>query len=157
MDKFKKPFNLDDLNPQPAVLELEHVPVPLKLRAFTLRDEQWMQKNYGDRIEQIFGELQTRPLCEILFHQLDYESQMQFPKEAVRQVDPETGEQITATLTPIDNLMSKVTGVNEKLKIVMAINETLGVSRIMQEELIGDDEGKPREDEGEAADQKTGD
>lgn len=136
-------LKLEDIKPLPGKFKLEITGKEYVLRPFNVEDEIWLRQTYGDKIAELFSEtnLDTEALCRIAFHQLADKSD--FKKVEVTSINEE-GEEVEAFVGGYKLLMTKIQGMQEKIDILLAINETLGISRPKIKEIAGDADKKQK-------------
>ena len=133
-------LKLEDLIPQTAEIKLRNLPdVPLKLRPISMADEIWLKQKYGDKIESIFNELKMREICEMVYHQI--EDKNLFVKRDIKIVNEDGDEQVIK-LGGVELLLMLISGTQEKIEMVQALLQTIGISRPMLEKLASDEEKK---------------
>lgn len=99
-----------------------------KLRPFNLEDEIWLKKTFGDKIVELFGGevIDCDALSQIAYHQLIDKSD--FKKIEIKTFD-DNGDEITNMVGGYKLLARKAHGMKDKTEMLLAINETLGLSR----------------------------
>lgn len=126
-------MKLEELIPQEGKIKLVDPEKEYILRPFTLQDEVWVRKTFGDEIDKIFQPdcVDLEGLSRIAYHQLADKSDF-----VVREVTTvnEEGEEVTERIGGYKLFMSRVKGINHKMELLFAVNETLGASRPDMEE-----------------------
>lgn len=107
------------------------------IRPFSLDDEIWMNKTFGaDGIKAIFDRGEWPKICQIAYHQL--EDKEPFLKQKITLVNEE-GEKAEHEVGGVKLFHALVRGQNEKLNIIQALLEAIGISRPMQNDMIADE------------------
>lgn len=125
-------LKLEDLIPEGSEFKLRITGKTYKLRPFSMQDELWIQKTFGDGIHDIFKKLKMQEICRITFHQLEDKSE--FTKREVKFVNEE-GDSTVQTLGGVELLFSLISGTDEKIEIVNALLATIGLSRPVVQKL----------------------
>lgn len=132
-------IKLEDLVPEGSEFTLKSTGLTYKLRAFTMQDEIWIAKTFGEGIKDIFEKARMQEICRIVYHQL--ENKEDFCKREVKIINEE-GEEVTGQVGGVDLLISLISGMDEKLNIINALLATIGISRGVMEKLQEDTEKK---------------
>lgn len=132
-------IKLEDLVPEGSEFTLKSTGLTYKLRAFTMQDEIWLAKTFGEGIKEIFEKAKMQEICKIVFHQL--ENKEDFCKREVKIIN-EDGEEVKGTIGGVDLLISLISGMDEKLNIINALLATIGISRGVMEKIQEDTEKK---------------
>lgn len=102
-----------------------------KLRAFSLQDRVWVNRKFGEAVQEIFATLDMPELCKIIYHQLYDKDKELFRAQDVDYFDDD-GEKQTMRLTGPQVLMSCIKGgPSEELKVVQSLIKCIGVSEPM--------------------------
>lgn len=139
-----KPVNLSDLNPQGSSFTLSSTGKTYRLRPVNLADERWLAETFGSDLEEIFKEMKMLPIARIVFHQLEEDSKQDFRQIDVKIINEE-GVEITKKMGGAELLFWQIRGMNEKIEIIQAMLETIGISRKMLDDFeqdISDEEKK---------------
>lgn len=136
------PITLEELVPQASQFTLKKLPgVTFHLRPVSVDDELWLQREFGARLQMIFERVSIREICRIVFHQLEEESKEHLAKRSVTIMNEE-GEKVTQAVGGADLLRCLISGMPEKMEVVRALTETIGISRPVMDKLIADAEKK---------------
>jgi hypothetical protein len=130
---------LEDLVPEGAEFKLKKTEKTYRLKPFSLSDELWMNKVFGNDIEKIFREVRMKEVCRIVFHQLEDEDKEDFLARDVTVIN-EQGEKLTQRLGGAELFSLFISGQTEKIKIFEALLQTIGISRPMLDEFKKDSE-----------------
>jgi len=127
-------LKLEDVTPMTGKFTLKQTGKEYSLRPFNLSDEIWLRQTFGEKLAVMFGggNIDALALCQIAFHQL--EDRTDFKKIEKISFD-ENGDEIKESIGGVALLMSLVQGMAEKVDILLAITETLGVSRAKVQEM----------------------
>lgn len=133
-DLFMKPLKLEDIVPSPAEFKLARTDRTYKLRPLSLDDEMWLQATFGNNLQEVFDKVQMMEICRIAYHQMEIED-----KESLRAQDvmlqDEEGNSEKAKIGGVKLLFALIAGTSEKLEVMKAILQTIGISRPMIDEL----------------------
>lgn len=122
-------MNLNDLKPRQAKLKVSGVKRQMTLNPITLADEAWLSQNFSpEEIERIFNTLEVSGLARIVFRLLDIDSKKIFAKQDVTFVT-EDGDTLEGQLGGYELLMYRCVGIDDKMAIVNALLEIMGISR----------------------------
>jgi hypothetical protein len=126
-------IELKDIRPQSAKFKLAYNETEYELRPFNLNDEAWLRTEFKDTLQQLFSQdkIDDDALCRIAYHQIKDRSDF---VEVEREMIDEAGRKMTYKIGGFALLKERVHGMNEKIEILLAINETLGISRGLIEE-----------------------
>jgi len=134
-----KSFDLTDLIPEKSEIKLaingnEKAYV---LRPLNLEDETWVKRKFGDRIEDIFKNLEMDKICQIVYRLM--EDKTDFKMLEIKEINDD-GEEVLVKKTGPDRLMKCVVGKQHQIDILNSLLATFGASRpildkIEQEEL----------------------
>lgn len=118
-----------DLNPKESSFELKAIDKELRLNPVTLRDEAWLSENYSpEEIYQIFTDVNMLEISRIVFRLLNNDDKMFFKSREVTFIT-ENGDELTEVIGGVTLLRELISGPQEKLAILNALNDTFGVSR----------------------------
>ena len=109
------------------------------MRPITLQDEIWLRETYGERIQQIFEEMDVQEISRIVSRLLIVEDKRFFKKQDVTIVNEE-GEELTIELGGVKLLQSLVSGWSDKTTLLKALLENIGFSRPDIEEIENEDD-----------------
>lgn len=107
------------------------------LRPITLEDEVWLSENFDD-LNAVFTELRMVEISRIVFRLMTPESKSFFKGQAVITVD-EDGNEKEETLGGVAMLRTAISGYDNKINVIVALLECIGLSRPE----IKEDEPKP--------------
>jgi hypothetical protein len=113
----------------------------LRIGPFTSRHEIWLKQTFGDGIEKIFKEIDGPSLARIAFHVMHPDDRVHFTKKVYETIDEE-GNSLTETIGGYQLLASCVKGPAEKLRLLEALTQSIGVSRSMLDELEAEEKKK---------------
>jgi biotin operon repressor len=132
--KGEKMLKLEDIRPRPSKFKLEATGKTYKLRPFNVEDEAWLKQEFGEKINDYFSEKNIDPvaLTRIAYRLMIDRSD--FKKKTITEID-ENGEEFKTSIGGYRLLMSMISGMKEKEEILLAINETIGLSREAVEKL----------------------
>ena len=123
-------IDLKDLIPEPSDVTLT-VNGELKtftLRAFSLSDRVWVTHKFGERVQEIFSQLNMPEICKIVYHQLEDGDKELFQAQDVEYFDDD-GEKKKTRLTGPQVLMSCIKGGPlEEVKVIQSLLKCIGVS-----------------------------
>lgn len=130
-------LKLEDLKPEPSSFTLDSNGKTYHLRPVSLDDELWLRKTFGDRLQEVFTNLEMENLSRIVFHQLTPADQCDFLPEK-RTFINEEGHRFEETVGGYRLLMVQMQGgVEEKVRIIDALLKTIGASRPKLEAAAG--------------------
>lgn len=133
-------FKFEDLIPKTGEFTLSQLPNhTIKLKPFSAADEIWLLDRFGGRLQEIFLKAKVREICEIAFHQM--EDKTPFIKQEVDLVDEE-GNVSKQSLGGVSLLMALILPKQELEPVIMALMQTIGVSRPMVEKQYEEDQKK---------------
>jgi len=138
-----KPLDFKDLSeliPESAEFKLRITGKIYHLRPVTLADESWMAKTFGKEVDKIV-DMSPVTLSRVVFRLMTEESKKDFLEKDVTFID-ESGHEIHQKLGGSELLLHCISGVNEKIEVMQAFLQTLGISRPMQDEIIKEEEKK---------------
>lgn len=105
------------------------------MNPITLADEVWLDETYGqEKIQKIFNDMNIKEISRIVFRLLKTEDKLFFKPQDVLFVN-ENGESEEIKLGGVELLRSMVIGNEEKLALMMALLENIGISRPVLDEL----------------------
>jgi hypothetical protein len=133
--------SLEELKPRTGSFELISTGNKYTLRPFNIEDEVWLRQEFGDSLPKLFNEnnIDGEALCRIAFNQLT--DKTDFKIKEIVDIDEE-GIEVKKFIGGYKLLLKLVQGMTEKVKMLLAINETLGVSRPLIEKMLDDDKKK---------------
>jgi len=123
-------MELSEIIPTRASFELSLTGKKHYLRPINLRDEIWLENTFKGDMANILEDV--RLLTRAVYNQI--EDKTPFKKQTVTFIDEE-GNEAREERGGYDLFLSLVSGVQEKLNIMQAWLETIGISRPAQEEL----------------------
>lgn len=122
-------MNLVDMKPKQSKLKLKALKQELILNPITLADEAWLDEQYGAKVlSEIFTNVNIKEISRIVYRLLDADSKKLFKKQVVELVN-EDGESEDIELGGVQLLMTMVIGWEEKLAMVNALLDNIGMSR----------------------------
>lgn len=122
-------MNLAELRPQKSTFKLSTIKQELVMNPITLSDEVWLSQQYSqERIQQIFNHVDLNEISRIVFRLLDIDSKKLFRKQKVEFVT-EDGDVLEKELGGVDLLRNACVGADDKLALLNAIIDNLGLSR----------------------------
>lgn len=131
MEIQNKGFSLSDLVPQESEIELvvNKEKKTFKLRPFSLADRVWVNRKYGEEVQEIFNQLKMVEIATICYHQL-YDADKKFFKAQDVEFYDDEGECEVKRLTGPEVLMACIHGgVPGEIKLVQALLTCIGVSQ----------------------------
>jgi hypothetical protein len=142
----QNPIKLEQLIPKKVEFKLNvnGEERTLRIGPITARHEIWLKETFGNKIEKVFNDLDGPNLARIAFHVMDPEDRVYFAKKTVKTVD-ENGDEITESIGGFQLLAQHIKGPAEKLRLLEALTESLGVSRALVEELEEAEKKKAQE------------
>lgn len=128
-------MNLLDMKPKESKLKLKSLKNDLTLRPVSLADEAWLDEQYGSKeITKIFNEVNIKEISKIVFRLLDNESKKIFKKQIVEMID-ENGDSSEVELGGVELFRSMIIGWDEKVALLNALLENIGLSRPAEKEI----------------------
>lgn len=122
-------MNLLELKPKHSKLKLKAIKQELILNPVTLADEAWMEEQYGAKqIAEIFEQVNIKEISRIVFRLLDNDSKRVFKKQTVEVID-ENGDSHDVELGGLDLLRASIIGWQEKIALLNALLDNIGISR----------------------------
>lgn len=124
-------LGLDDIVPKSSSFKLGSTgDKEYKLRPFTLADESWLNRKLKKGLGEIMGNLDQDPteLCKVIYHLMEIESKEEF-LSSKETVITEEGTKEERVVTGLEKFMRVASGPKDKVELIMALNETIGVSR----------------------------
>lgn len=122
--------NLEDIRPKKSYFTLKLIPgKKFFLRPICLEDEIWLRQTYpGDKITEVFQDNNPdmKEICRIAWHLLINKGE--FKKQEETFVSDE-GEVLKHTVGGLTLLVRSVTCMEDKVSLMLAITETMGLSR----------------------------
>lgn len=123
-------LKLEDLSPRKSYFVLKLCPgKKFYLRLINLEDEIWIKQTYpGERISEIFSETNPdyKEVCRIAWRLLI--NKTEFKKQKVKVVS-DSGETQEIVMGGFPLLLKAISCMEDKISIMLAITETMGVSR----------------------------
>lgn len=98
------------------------------MRSINLNDEIWLQKEYGTAIGKVFEEVNTKEISRIVFRLMEDEDKLFFAKRDIITVD-EDGNKQELTIGGLKLLRYMISGWEEKIAVLNALLENIGLSR----------------------------
>lgn len=133
-------INLEDLTRTPSEFTLSNGK-KFTLRPCNLADESWMQRTFGKDLEMIFKEIKVEEISRIVFHMMEPESKAEFSPVEIKEVDEDGITSITK-IGGVALFRTLVVDTKDKMAILQALLETIGVSRPVQDQLMTDQQEK---------------
>lgn len=122
-------MNLMDLKPQESSFYLRAAKREFVMNPITLADEVWLDEVYGqDKIQEIFANVNIKEISRIVFRLIKPEDKVFFKTRTVYFIT-EDGEEVEKELGGVELLQTMISGNEEKLAIINALLENIGVSR----------------------------
>lgn len=112
------------------------------MRPVNLADEIWLDRTYGNKIIDVFNNLNIKEISRIVFRLLKDEDKEFFVKRDLTIIN-EVGDRETMHIGGVELLQYLISGWDEKINILNALHENIGFSR---------PEPKEQEDEEEETD-----
>lgn len=137
-------IKLEDLIPQGSSFNLKATGKAYRLRPLNLDDEAWLAKTFGADLQAIMSEVRHVEIARIAFRQMEPEDQADFAAREVKLMNEE-GETEVVRLGGYRLLLALIQGTAEKIAIYRALLETIGISRPMQDRLMGEEAQKKSE------------
>ena len=96
------------------------------LRPLDLRDESWLKRKFGNKLEAIFKNIEMESICSIIFRLIKDKSLL----EAI-QVDDydDDGNKISITVTGPERVMRGIRGKAHQIEVFRGLIKTMGISR----------------------------
>lgn len=117
----------------------------LTFRPFTVGDEAWLKREYGNKLQEVFEKFKIDEICRIAFHQLNKESKKVLFEIKFVDID-EDGEEVELKLNGPNRVAMLVGGFKDQADLVKKLIETRGLSLPIIEE-IGKTLGQQVEEE----------
>ena len=135
-------MELTDLVPEKATIsktftddnDQEHN-LELTFRPFSVEDEAWLKRAYGDRLKEVFDTMDMASISRIGFHQLTVTSKRALMKIKFVDIDEENGEEKEVHKTGHQKLGAITTGYPAQVELIQALLKTRGFSMPIIEEL----------------------
>ena len=133
-------MELDQLIPETAIIkkEVQSEDGPrsliLKLRPFSIEDESWLKRAFGDRLKKLFEDMDMDTISRVAFHQLDIDSKREIMKLKFIDMD-ENGVESEVAKTGPKKIGMVTVGYPEQLELLQALLRTRGFSMPIIEEL----------------------
>lgn len=122
-------MNLKDLKPKESRFKLKAAKREFTLNPITLADEVWLDEEFGqEKIEQIFTEINIKEISRIVFRLIKPEDKVFFKSRPVKFIT-EDGEELEQDLGGVELLRTMISGNDEKIGIINALLENIGLSR----------------------------
>lgn len=141
-----QPISLNDIVPQEATFSLQATNETYTIRPFSIDDELWLQRTFGNELERIFKEVRMEAICRIAFRQLVEEDKKKFATRTVKFTNEE-GEEAEHQVGGYRLLLCFISGWGEKVEIITALTQAIGVSRKMLDQITEEEKKrteKPR-------------
>jgi hypothetical protein len=129
-----KPIKLEDLIPEEVDLKIGAK--TYTLRKLNLQDEIWLNKTYGTKLEDIFGNVEFEFISKIIFRLL--KDKTDFAAEELDEPQYDDDGNIISQTTKItgpEKIMRALSGVHEKQDAYFALMSTIGISRPVLDEM----------------------
>lgn len=133
-------MELEQLIPEKATItktiegEGESRTLELVLREFNLEDESWLKAAYGDKLQELFEQMDMDVISRVAFHQLEVESKKELMKLKFFDVD-ENGEDIEIAKTGPQKFRQITKGYVEQFDLLKALLKVRGFSMPIVEEI----------------------
>ena len=122
-------MDLSKIRPQESTFKLRHVEDRvITMRPITLDDEIWLDQTYGDKLGEIFENINVKEISRIVFRLMKNEDKLFFKKRVVKLVNEE-GEEGEIEMGGLVLLQSLISGWEEKISILNALLKNIGLSR----------------------------
>lgn len=127
-------MDLRELRPQESSFKLRAAKRSFTLNPITLADEVWLDEQYGsEMIQEIFLSTNIKEISRIVYRLLKVEDKQFFKTRPVTFIDEE-GNEAEIQLGGVELLRYMVSGNDEKLELINALIENIGLSRPDAEE-----------------------
>jgi hypothetical protein len=129
-------LTLEEIIPQTGEFTLSQTKKTYHLRPFSVSDEIWLKANFGGdkEIQRVFDEFDLMSISKIAFHQMVEQDKVDFKKAKVKIVNDD-GDEEEFELGGYKLLFGMISGWQEKRAVLMALLQTIGVSRPAIEKL----------------------
>lgn len=122
-------MDLSQIRPKESTFKLRFAGEKVfTMNPISLGDEIWLEGTYGDRIGEVFENVNTKEISRIVFRLLKVEDKSFFKKQKVDLVNEE-GEESEIEIGGVALLQSLISGWEEKVVILNALLENIGLSR----------------------------
>lgn len=116
--------------PTAGTTELE-----LYFRKYSLEDEAWLKREFGDKLEAVFAEVQSASICRIAYHQLDPVSKRELMNVKFMDVD-EMGKDFEVALKGPEKIGMMIIGAEAMMDLINNILKTRGLSIPLLEKIV---------------------
>lgn len=132
-----KEINLKDLIPTEAEIMLDGK--TYTLRKINMEDEAWLLQEFGAELENILKDIKMNEISRIVYRLI--KDKKDFVAREISEID-EQGIEHKKMVGGAALLHSKITGVNEKFAVYRALLTTIGISRPILDDLMGEEDQK---------------
>ncbi len=139
-----KEVRLEDIIPKAATFTLARTKKTYHLRPVSLADEVWLKTEFGDDLQKIFSEINMVAISRIVFRLLEDEDKAEFAQKTVTIMN-EQGEKAEEKMGGASLLHALISGFAEKMAILQALLQTIGISRPVADALVDVEKKKVRE------------
>ncbi len=136
-------IDLKKMKPQKAPLKVGEQ--TFMLRPVTLNDWIWMQKRFGDKIDEKLQAMPFHELCVIIFRLLDNAGKKHFQARQVKDTWDDDGRPIESMeMTGPEVLASEMAGISAMTEIVEAFRKAMGIDAELEKKLETAEKKIPR-------------
>lgn len=121
-----KPLSLEEVCPEPAEFTLAATGKTYRLRKFSLEDNAWMVKKWGNHLEKVLGGADTVALSQVIFRLL--EDKTDFLPREIKDFDDD-GNEITVRTTGPEMVRRLIAGKNEAAAAITALTYAFDISK----------------------------
>jgi len=122
-------MNLTEMVPRESKFKLASVKKEFTLRPINLEDEIWLKREYGDaRIQEIFEQIEIEPISRIVYRLITPEDKSFFKKRTI-EIVTEDGDSLEEEMGGLKLFRFMIHGWDEKLALINALIENIGLSR----------------------------
>lgn len=122
-------MNLSELKPKQSKFFLRSVNRDFDVNPISLLDEEWLCEQFTpEEIYDVFNNIDMHGICRIAFRLMTDESKRFFKTKQVT-FATEDGEELTEDIGGVELFKAMVSGGDEKEAILLALNDTFGLSR----------------------------
>ncbi len=127
-------MDLSYIRPKEAVLKLGNPRREYTLRLINLDDENWIRENFGNKLQAALED--PNDLSRIIYRLIKDKSDFKVRGETI--IDEE-GNEVVEKIGGYMYLKKMVCGMKDKIAMITAFNEVLGVSRPVIDDIDVDD------------------
>lgn len=125
-----KTFQLEDLIPEQAEFSIKSTGKTYKLRPINLDDQVWIQKKFGEGLENVFKTGDLNKITAFTYHLLDQKGREDFVATKENVIDDD-GNKAQVTVTGPEKLRQAMSLTHDLKGLVQALLKTMGISSPM--------------------------